>query len=771
MNPWEDTKRVRAANSRELIDTLDVTSAAHVDTWLALKPDERASLLADRGLAAKVHEAAGYALRVRQDVALPLFDDLLETGVASYISDALWAVTPAHTKLPFDEARCRRYIAAAEGHAHSLGKRGWWIARLYKHLGDVDGCIKALRKTKAQGEDMTEPRDAELFRDLWSNEEFAAIFADMEPTVWNIGYDEALPTEDKVPFVRNLQLRRPGAMPEGVRAFVRLETFTFYGEATTLPEWLLELTKLRVLKNVPFEMTKVSHSVLSMPSLRVCELYGQLPKGYDKNAIKQLVASFHKDDVSQETRLSYLDILVGKGKESTDEELVAALGSGATKLSRVAQTLLEARWKSRRFALKSGAEIVVGGRIAERSVIKDRLERVGVKIKKKVSKKTTAVVLGAKHAGKFATDEVPVFLESHLHAALDAVDKRPLDDAPAESAEQLSELLMSTDESNVRVALEMIKQGGKPEGLLEKLLLIAQYPEFERKLRNRAKTLFERHAGAETVAAVRKNLARTSFFNSGETKLARRLAAIGKGSAGAIDAMRLATLMYERSGDGLKFLLKKTKKPALRRALLDARRSGNKLDLSKRELPRIPDEIAELSGLQEVDLEGNHITELNPALFELGAVKMLNLSENRLRHIPEGIASMRELQTLWLGGNWFTHFPHALTQLSELRELGLSREYGALTLVPLIEEMAAMTSLEALHLRNHVLEELPVALKSLPALRALNLRGSTLARVPTWLMDMPALKELNVEYLKAENGDEAESIYDALGAKGVQVTR
>lgn len=770
MNPWDDTKSLRAAKPQDLAAAFDLTSAAHVARWLGLTPADRTALLADQTLAAKIYGAADHARRRGQAVAFPLFDDLLETGVANYVSDALWTVTPGLTKLPVDEERCRRYAAVAEEHAPSFGNLWWWIARVHKLLGDASGCIEALRKGKAQGDDMSAPRDAAVFRDLWSNEEFAAIFADLEPAIWAVGYDEPLPSPEQIPFVRHLELHRPELMPEVLRTYTNLESLTFYGGASTLPEWLLELPKLSSLKNVPFDMSEVSHAILSKPSLRVCELYGQLPKGYERSAIKQLVASFHKDDVSQESRLSFLDILVGRGKESSDEQLVEALGSSATKLSRVAKMLLEARWKSRSFVLESGAELVASGRIAERSVIKDRLERVGVKIKKKVSDKTVAIILGPKHAGKVAGD-VPVFLESHLHAALDAVDKRPLDEAPGDSAAQLSELLMSKDESNVRIGVEMIKQGGKPEGLLEELLLIAQYPEFERKLRNSAKTQFERHAGAEAVAAVQKHLARTSFFSSGETKLAKRIAAIAKGSAGTIDAMRLATLMYERTGHGLKFLLKKTKKSPVRRALLERRCSGNKLDLSGRELPSIPDEIAELTGVQVVDLSGNHIRELNPALFELDAVKELNVSENRLREIPEGIASMTGLQTLYLSSNWFAEFPRALGQLSHLRKLDLTRDHGTTTAIPLTEAIGELTALEVLYAHNHFMDELPVELKSLPLLRTLELRGGWLKLVPAWLTDMPALKELNVEYMKADNEEEAEAIYDALVAKGVTVTR
>lgn len=772
MNPWDDTKSLRAAKPRDLAAAFDFTSAEHVATWLGLTPDDRTALLADQTLAAKIYEAADHARRQGEAVAFSLFDDLLETGVANYVSDALWTVTPGLTKLPVDEERCRRYAAVAREHAPSFGNLWWWIARVHTLLGDVRGCIEALRKGKAQGDDMSAPRDAAVFRELWSNEEFAAIFADLEPAVWAVGYDEPLPSPEQVPFVRRLELHYPGVMPEVLRTYTNLESLTFYGEGPTLPEWLLELPKLSTLKVVPFRMNKVSHAILSKPSLHLCELYGELPKGYERSAIKQLVASFHKDDVSQESRMSYLDILVGHGKKSSDEQLVEALGSSATKLSRVAKTLLEARWKSRSFVLESGAELVASGRIAERSVIKDRLERVGVKIKKKVSDKTIALILGPKHAGKVAAGDVPVFLESHLHAALDAVDKRPLEEAPGESAAQLSELLMSTDESNVRIGVEMIKQGGKPDGLIEELLLIAQYPEFDRKLRNSGKTLFERHAGAGAVAAVRKHLARTSFFSSGETKLARRMAAIAKGSAGTIDAMKLATLMFERSGHGLKFLLKKTKESPARLALLERRRSGTKLDISSLELPGIPDEIAQLQDLRVVDASANHIKELSEGLFELSGVDELNLSENRLRVIPDGIVTMTGLRKLWLGENWFGQFPEVLGQLSWLKTLGFSLAYRPAVEIPRLSEVVGgMTSLEVLYLHNHLLEELPVELKSLTSLRNLELRGGSLKTVPTWLVDMPALKELNVAYNNAGNEAEAEEIYDALVAKGVTVTR
>jgi hypothetical protein len=94
------------------------------------------------------------------------------------------------------------------------------------------------------------------------------------------------------------------------------------------------------------------------------------------------------------------------------------------------------------------------------------------------------------------------------------------------------------------------------------------------------------------------------------------------------------------------------------------------------------------------------------------------------------------------------------------------------TLIPYVsEEVGGLVSLERLALRNHVLQELPAELLRLPVLKTLDLRGGKIARVPAWLTDMPALAELNVAYMRAGNEEEAESIYAALVAKGVTVTR
>ncbi len=645
------------------------------------------------------------------------------------------------------------------------------MACVHKELGDIEACIDALEQCAASGQDMEGPRDDAFFGDLWSHPRFAALFAGLDPRKFT-----TLEVEDPL-VVRNLDLNVGAEVPPELERFENLEVLDLSGEFRALPAWLATLSKLRKLKFYSWGETVIADEILCMPSLELIESYTELSKGYEVVAINQLLKSFHKREVRADARPVHLALLVGRSVEDvSDEAMVEALASTATKVHRAALKELERRWKTRRIELETGAELVVLGRLAaDRDVLSERLDRLGVESKKKVGKKTAAIVIGPCHGGKALAHlggTLLVVLETHLHAALDRQDVRHLQqEGGEETVQQLSELLASVDPGNVAIALEMIKRGGLPGGLLEELFLVAQNNKFDRKLRDAAKTLFERYAKPETVDAVRSELKRTSVFSSGETKLAKRLDALERKSDGELDGRKIALAMFAQGAGALKYLFKKAKKGAPTLDLLERVRKGSSLHLTGLELTRIPDEVCELHGLRLLHARSNRINKLTSGLFALAELEELDLSYNSLREVPDDIAKMTGLRVLVLSSNHFSELPEALTRLHGLEELVFASEQYSekMKLRSLPESMGGLTHLRKLVVSCHRFEALPDSIRTLKHLEKLDLSHGQVTALPSWLVDLPALQALDVRGTTLST--ESVALVDALSSKGVQVTR
>jgi small GTP-binding protein len=76
--------------------------------------------------------------------------------------------------------------------------------------------------------------------------------------------------------------------------------------------------------------------------------------------------------------------------------------------------------------------------------------------------------------------------------------------------------------------------------------------------------------------------------------------------------------------------------------------------------------------LEDLNLNGNQLTELPPAIAQLSNLQSLNLNNNELTELPPAIAQLSNLQTLNLNNNELTELPPAIAQLTSLQRLSIS---------------------------------------------------------------------------------------------------
>lgn len=99
----------------------------------------------------------------------------------------------------------------------------------------------------------------------------------------------------------------------------------------------------------------------------------------------------------------------------------------------------------------------------------------------------------------------------------------------------------------------------------------------------------------------------------------------------------------------------------------------NKLDLSNKQLTKLPSYVLNLNNLEELNVSSNQLTGALPAeIKNLKKLKILNLSNNLMTGVPAEVGQLANLEILNLANNQLTGLPYELGNLKNLKTLDLS---------------------------------------------------------------------------------------------------
>lgn len=90
------------------------------------------------------------------------------------------------------------------------------------------------------------------------------------------------------------------------------------------------------------------------------------------------------------------------------------------------------------------------------------------------------------------------------------------------------------------------------------------------------------------------------------------------------------------------------------------------------QLASLPDNIDNLTALQQLHAPHNKLTQLPDIIGNLTVLEHLDVSANRLTHLPDTIGNLTTLRVLWVESNQLDHVTEAIGNLIALQELYVS---------------------------------------------------------------------------------------------------
>ncbi|KAL8226005.1 hypothetical protein R6Q57_018562 [Mikania cordata] len=167
------------------------------------------------------------------------------------------------------------------------------------------------------------------------------------------------------------------------------------------------------------------------------------------------------------------------------------------------------------------------------------------------------------------------------------------------------------------------------------------------------------------------------------------------------------------------------------------------LNLATNQLEVIPDSIAGLENLEELYVSSNLLESLPDSIGFLLKLKILDVSSNKLTSLPDSICHCRSLVELDASFNKLTYLPTNIGfELVNLKKLSVPLN----KIRSLPTSIGEMKSLQFLDAHFNELRGLPSSIGCLSNLEILNLSGnfSDLTSLPLTIGDLTNLKELDI---------------------------
>lgn len=471
----------------------------------------------------------------------------------------------------------------------------------------------------------------------------------------------------------------------------KLERLNFYGIELSSPYLLLRE------KAVPIDYF---HQLLPTVKYKKAKDFSRLCAAIAKSGINRLDQEFFVDHFAAKTKLD----LNTKWDWTT---LLKASNINLPSFKKKWQNLVEekiAQQKNKK-ALPTGAVIYITGKLSvKKTELKKQVTALGMTIAPHFSDQVTHVLLNFKsqdYETLDAVDFTPI-LPAAIQKAFAAITPQFLKEQAsmtggADLLKNLEQLLASGDLSSVKVAAEMIKNGGMPDSLAESALII-QKTTSDAKIKKILTGLLEVHAPDKWKSIIRDRLSfKAIHTDASEVVIRKQFKTLSKRVSSALVG-EFSCLMYKKTGKGIRYALTTASKTIKKQAysfLLDKHHfdfskglgfapKGTDLYVYSHTASSValPTLALELGTIHSLNLSNCRYETIRKNIVNFKDLKRLDFSMNELTQIPDFFAKLQQLEALDLSNNEFKIFPEILTQLPNLKEVDLRQ--NQLTTVPAI---------------------------------------------------------------------------------------
>ncbi|XP_068599438.1 leucine-rich repeat-containing protein 40 [Brachionichthys hirsutus] len=187
------------------------------------------------------------------------------------------------------------------------------------------------------------------------------------------------------------------------------------------------------------------------------------------------------------------------------------------------------------------------------------------------------------------------------------------------------------------------------------------------------------------------------------------------------------------------------------------------LSLQQNLLENVPEHLGQLSHLTELDLSNNRLKELPSGLGHLTGLQNLHLSHNQLSRLPDSLVRLKSVKVMDCSSNQLSDLPPHLSEMLAMEQLNLRHnKLSSLPKLPALvlkdlyvgnnhieqletEQLACLTAISVLELRDNKIKKLPAEIGSLSTLTRLDLTNNDVDALPASLCLLPNLKVLCLE--------------------------
>ncbi|WP_348798559.1 leucine-rich repeat domain-containing protein [Flavobacterium adhaerens] len=522
----------------------------------------------------------------------------------------------------------------------------------------------------------------------------------------------------------------------------------------SLPVEIDQLLKLRTLiicENK--QLTHLPESIFTLPLLERVELS---KNGFPSTEAKKIFEE-GLNAKTEKRQLAVFLALLQKNNEyvathGTFEDAFAALNSSVGMLR--TNTLL---WIGNTVStslldnpIVSGSEVYIVGKFSKSlGDIKAEVQALGATVTNKISTKTTHILVGEKPGdilNKVTSSTIQWVTESNQNK-IGVSENLQMDIAEDFPQEQILSLLLSSDDSNVSMAIELIREYNATSVFETELFISYQYAT-DKKVKKEIEQLIKVF-GSENLQTVLAG--KYGFKSASEKKIEEYINTFSE-KAG-LDKLKIAYTVFRKTQfKAFEYLLVHGTS-AIKKEVLEASIDrnydyyGEKNKVEEGQIYIVSDEIVELKDrIRKITWRGGKYKEFPVYITELELLESLDISQSSFSKLPKEIANLSNLKKLNISTAAFKKFPDEILGLHKLEELilsnGTSHTRYSISKVP--ESIGQLKNLKKLHLANNPFGMFPMEILELENLEELWIGSIGISTLPDEFKRLKKLKRLSV---------------------------